>query len=331
MTLEQAIDELHITDNKVLDSKLTKYPDDIYDELIDYFLQNNIEIIYDSKEDEKFYSTDIVKQHLIDIGYTPLLPKETLTQLFMKFTNEGDLAARAKIIESNMRLVVSIAKRYNRNEYAFLDVIQDGYLGLIKAVDKFDYNLGYSLSTYATHWIKQSISAAIGNKSKTIRIPLNRDQKLKELRRIISDLSNIFGREPTIKEISDRLNISEESIYELFKDYQLQEIASLNQPINDEESSSLGEVIIDENGMDPESEIDGDSLKDSIKDILKTLTPRERRIVELRFGLADGTEYTLEEVGKEFNVTRERIRQIEAKALRKLRRPSNSRKLKDFV
>ncbi len=271
---------------------------------------------------------DHVKMYLKEIGKVDLLSAEEETEL-AKRMSEGDEAAKKKLAEANLRLVVSIAKRYVGRGMLFLDLIQEGNLGLIRAVDKFDYTKGYKFSTYATWWIRQAITRAIADQARTIRIPVHMVETINRLVRVSRQLVQELGREPTPEELAKGLNMSVEKVREISKISQ--EPVSLETPIGEEEDSHLGDFIPDEDAPAPSEAASYVLLKEQLIDVLQTLTDREAKVLKLRFGLIDGRQRTLEEVGKEFNVTRERIRQIEAKALRKLRHPSRSKKLKDFL
>ena len=271
---------------------------------------------------------DHVKMYLKEIGKVDLLSPEDETE-FARKMSEGDTEAKKRLAEANLRLVVSIAKRYVGRGMMFLDLIQEGNLGLIKAVDKFDYTKGYKFSTYATWWIRQAITRAIADQARTIRIPVHMVETINKLVRVSRQLVQELGREPTPEELAKELNMSVEKVREISKISQ--EPVSLETPIGEEEDSHLGDFIPDDDAPAPSEAASFVLLKEQLVDVLKTLTPREAKVLKLRFGLDDGRQRTLEEVGKEFDVTRERIRQIEAKALRKLRHPSRSKKLKDFL
>ena len=271
---------------------------------------------------------DPVRMYLKEIGKVPLLSAEEEIDLAKKM-EQGDEEAKKKLAEANLRLVVSIAKRYVGRGMLFLDLIQEGNLGLIKAVEKFDYRKGYKFSTYATWWIRQAITRAIADQARTIRIPVHMVETINKLVRVSRQLLQELGREPTPEEIAKEMNMPEERVREILKISQ--EPVSLETPIGEEEDSHLGDFIQDEQVPVPAEAAAFTLLQDQLKEVLDTLTEREQRVLCLRFGLDDGRARTLEEVGKVFNVTRERIRQIEAKALRKLRHPSRSRKLKDYL
>lgn len=271
---------------------------------------------------------DPVRMYLKEIGKVPLLSAEEEISL-AKRIEQGDEVAKQKLAEANLRLVVSIAKRYVGRGMLFLDLIQEGNLGLIKAVEKFDYSKGYKFSTYATWWIRQAITRAIADQARTIRIPVHMVETINKLVRVSRQLLQEIGREPTPKEIGDRMGITEEKVREIIKISQ--EPVSLETPIGEEEDSHLGDFIQDDNIPVPAEAAAFVLLREQLVEVLATLTEREQKVLRLRFGLDDGRARTLEEVGKEFDVTRERIRQIEAKALRKLRHPSRSRKLKDYL
>ena len=271
---------------------------------------------------------DPVRMYLKEIGKVPLLSAEEEIEI-AKRMEEGDEEAKKKLTESNLRLVVSIAKRYVGRGMLFLDLIQEGNLGLIKAVDKFDYRKGYKFSTYATWWIRQAITRAIADQARTIRIPVHMVETINKLIRVSRQLLQEYGREPTPEEIAKVMNISESKVREIIKI--AQEPVSLETPIGEEEDSHLGDFIPDDDAPAPAEAASFTLMKEQLLDVLDTLTPREEKVLRLRFGLDDGHQRTLEEVGKEFKVTRERIRQIEAKALRKLRHPSRSKKLRDYL
>lgn len=272
-------------------------------------------------------SDDPVKQYLKEIGGYPLLSITEEIEL-AKRIEEGDAQAKQMLAESNLRLVVSIAKRYVGRGLSFLDLIQEGNLGLIKAVDKFDYNKGYKFSTYATWWIRQAITRSIADQSRTIRIPVHMSEVINKTYRVSRSLLQELGREPTEQELSEAMNLPIEKVREILK--VSADPISLDTPIGEEDDSHLGDFIRDDTIMGPEDAASYAVLQDQISRLLDTLTAREQRVLILRFGLKDGRSRTLEEVGREFNVTRERIRQIEAKALRKLRHPSRARMLKGY-
>ena len=271
---------------------------------------------------------DPVRMYLKEIGKVPLLSAEEEIDLAQRM-EEGDEDAKKRLAEANLRLVVSIAKRYVGRGMLFLDLIQEGNLGLIKAVEKFDYRKGYKFSTYATWWIRQAITRAIADQARTIRIPVHMVETINKLIRVSRQLLQELGREPTPEEIAEEMNMGVERVREILKISQ--EPVSLETPIGEEEDSHLGDFIQDDNVPVPADAAAFTLLKEQLVEVLGTLTEREQKVLRLRFGLDDGRARTLEEVGKEFNVTRERIRQIEAKALRKLRHPSRSRKLKDYL
>ena len=271
---------------------------------------------------------DPVRMYLKEIGKVPLLTAEEEIEL-AKRMEAGDEEAKRKLCESNLRLVVSIAKRYVGRGMLFLDLIQEGNLGLIKAVDKFNWRKGFKFSTYATWWIRQAITRSIADQARTIRIPVHMVETINKLMRIQRQLLQEYGREPTPAEIAAEMDISEEKVREILKI--AQEPVSLETPIGEEEDSHLGDFIPDEEVPAPPNATAYSMLKEQLVEVLGTLTEREQKVLKLRFGLEDGRARTLEEVGKQFDVTRERIRQIEAKALRKLRHPSRSKKLKDYL
>lgn len=290
--------------------------DDIEPEKIDLSVPENVSV------------EDPLRMYLKEIGKVPLLTAEEEVELAKKM-EKGDERAKQKLAEANLRLVVSIAKKYVGRGMLFLDLIQEGNLGLIKAVEKFDYRKGYKFSTYATWWIRQAITRAIADQARTIRIPVHMVETINKFIRVSRQLLQELGREPTPDEIAERMELPVERVREIIKISQ--EPVSLETPIGEEEDSHLGDFIQDENVPVPADAATFTLLKEQLNDVLDTLTERERKVLILRFGLEDGRSRTLEEVGKEFNVTRERIRQIEAKALRKLRHPSRSKKLKDYL
>ena len=277
---------------------------------------------------DSFSVDDPVRMYLKEIGKVPLLSADEEIEL-AKLMAEGDEAAKKKMAEANLRLVVSIAKRYVGRGMYFLDLIQEGNLGLIKAVEKFDYTKGYKFSTYATWWIRQAITRAIADQARTIRIPVHMVETINKVMRISRQLLQELGHDPSPEDIAKEMNIPVEKVRDILKI--AQEPISLETPIGEEEDSHLGDFIPDEDASEPAEAASYTLLKEQLSEVLSTLTPREEKVLRLRFGLEDGRTRTLEEVGKEFNVTRERIRQIEAKALRKLRHPSRSKRLKDFL
>lgn len=295
-----------------------------------------IQIFDEAERDKELYEQalsdigldDPVKMYLKDIGRVPLLSADDEIELARRM-QEGDEEAKKKLSEANLRLVVSIAKRYVGRGMLFLDLIQEGNLGLMKAVEKFDYQKGFKFSTYATWWIRQAITRAIADQARTIRIPVHMVETINKLTRVSRILLQKYGREPTPAEIAKEMNISEERVREIQKI--AQDPVSLETPIGEEEDSHLGDFIEDETTTTPSDSVSTTMLKETLLSVLNSLTPREEKVLRLRYGVDDGRPRTLEEVGREFNVTRERIRQIEAKALRKLRHPSRSKHLKDFL
>ena len=277
---------------------------------------------------DSFSVDDPVRMYLKEIGKISLLTAEEEIELAKRMA-EGDEDAKRRMAEANLRLVVSIAKRYVGRGMQFLDLIQEGNLGLIKAVEKFDYTKGYKFSTYATWWIRQAITRAIADQARTIRIPVHMVETINKVMRISRQLLQELGHDPTPEEIAEEMNMPVEKVRDILKI--AQEPVSLETPIGEEEDSHLGDFIPDEDASEPAEAASFTLLKEQLAEVLSTLTPREEKVLRLRFGIEDGRTRTLEEVGKEFNVTRERIRQIEAKALRKLRHPSRSKKLKDFL
>ena len=275
------------------------------------------------------YSTDDpVRMYLKEIGKVSLLTQEEEIELAVRMS-QGDEEAKRRMAEANLRLVVSIAKRYVGRGMLFLDLIQEGNLGLIKAVEKFDYTKGYKFSTYATWWIRQAITRAIADQARTIRIPVHMVETINKVIRVSRQLLQELGHDPSAEEIAAEMNMPVDKVRDILKI--AQEPVSLETPIGEEEDSHLGDFIPDEDASEPSEAASFSLLKEQLMEVLDTLTPREKKVLELRFGIVDGRTRTLEEVGKEFNVTRERIRQIEAKALRKLRHPSRSKKLRDFL
>ena len=271
---------------------------------------------------------DPVRMYLKEIGRISLLSTEEELELSVKIAN-GDEMAKNVLAESNLRLVVSIAKRYVGRGLLFLDLIQEGNIGLMKAVEKFDYGKGYKFSTYATWWIRQAITRALADQARTIRVPVHMVETINKMARVQRQMTLELNREPSEEELAEKMGITVEKVREVMKISQ--DPVSLDTPIGEEDDSHLGDFIKDERSMSPEEYATNEILKEEIKNVLMTLQEREQEVLELRFGLVDGTSHTLEEVGKKFNVTRERIRQIEAKALRKLRHPSRAKKLKDFL
>lgn len=315
--LYEALEEFNID---VLDDEVEKVVPKVEDEAetveLEISMPENINI------------DDPVRMYLKEIGKVPLLSAAEEVEL-AKLMGAGDQEAKQKLAEANLRLVVSIAKRYVGRGMLFLDLIQEGNLGLIKAVEKFDYQKGYKFSTYATWWIRQAITRAIADQARTIRIPVHMVETINKLIRVSRQLLQQYGRDPLPEELAKEMDISEEKVREILKI--AQEPVSLETPIGEEEDSHLGDFIPDDDAPAPAEAAAFTLLKEQLMDVLDTLTPREEKVLKLRFGLEDGRARTLEEVGKEFQVTRERIRQIEAKALRKLRHPSRSKKLRDFL
>lgn len=310
---------------EILESNGIEVVEDLDQELEE--IQSNEEEI-DLTVPEGIGLDDPVRMYLKEIGKVPLLSAQEEIKLAQRMNN-GDEAAKKRLAEANLRLVVSIAKRYVGRGMLFLDLIQEGNLGLIKAVEKFDYTKGYKFSTYATWWIRQAITRSIADQARTIRIPVHMVETINKLIRVSRQLLQENGREPRVDEIAEAMNMNEERVREIMKI--AQEPVSLETPIGEEEDSILGDFIPDNDAPAPADMAAFMLLKEQLVEVLDTLTPREAKVLKLRFGLEDGRARTLEEVGGEFQVTRERIRQIEAKALRKLRHPSRSRKLKDFL
>lgn len=362
--LQELLDIAHSKKNVIEDTELIKHFNDLKEVALDldtmqkifnFLEKNGVDILQITDDDEEeptldedviaegedvekidFTDTgdissttqDPVKMYLKDIGKVPLLSAEEEIEL-AKRMEAGDEMAKKKLAESNLRLVVSIAKRYVGRGMLFLDLIQEGNLGLLKAVEKFDYRKGYKFSTYATWWIRQAITRAIADQARTIRIPVHMVETINKVTRVSRDLLQKLGREPLPEEVGEVMGLPKERVQEIMKI--AQEPVSLETPIGEEEDSHLGDFIQDDNVPVPADAAAFTLLKEQLEEVLGTLTEREQKVLTLRFGLEDGRARTLEEVGREFNVTRERIRQIEAKALRKLRHPSRSRKLKDYL
>ncbi|WP_077534801.1 RNA polymerase sigma factor RpoD [Massiliimalia massiliensis] len=299
------------------------------DEDLDFTKDENLNLELESTlASEGVNIDDPVKVYLKEIGRVPLLSAEEEIELATRM-NQGDAAARKRLSEANLRLVVSIAKRYVGRGMQFLDLIQEGNLGLIKAVEKFDYTKGFKFSTYATWWIRQAITRAIADQARTIRIPVHMVETINKVKKVSSQLLHKNGHDPSAEEIAEVLDMPVDKVREIMR--AAQEPVSLETPIGEEEDSHLGDFIPDDDAPAPADAASHTLLKEQLGEVLGTLTEREEKVLRLRFGLEDGRSRTLEEVGKEFDVTRERIRQIEAKALRKLRHPSRSKKLKDFI
>ena len=362
--LQELLDIAHSKKNVIEDTELIKHFNDLKEVALDldtmqkifnFLEKNGVDILQITDDDEEeptldedviaegedvekidFTDTgdissttqDPVKMYLKDIGKVPLLSAEEEIEL-AKRMEAGDEMAKKKLAESNLRLVVSIAKRYVGRGMLFLDLIQEGNLGLLKAVEKFDYRKGYKFSTYATWWIRQAITRAIADQARTIRIPVHMVETINKVTRVSRDLLQKLGREPLPEEVGEVMGLPKERVQEIMKI--AQEPVSLETPLGEEEDSHLGDFIQDESIPTPVEATNQTLLHEQLDEVVSTLTEREQRVIKLRFGWDDGRPRTLEEVGKEFNVTRERIRQIEAKALRKLRHPNRSRKLKDFL
>ena len=362
--LDNLVDMAKKNDNTLIDTEIVNYfvgkPDielntDMMTKIFDYLDEHHVAVLSETEEDDEILDDmiledaedadidiekidlsvpdgvsieDPVRMYLKEIGKVPLLTAEEEIEL-AKRMEAGDEKAKQKLAEANLRLVVSIAKRYVGRGMLFLDLIQEGNLGLIKAVEKFDYEKGYKFSTYATWWIRQAITRAIADQARTIRIPVHMVETINKLIRESRQLLQELGREPLPEEIAERMGISVGRVREILKISQ--EPVSLETPIGEEEDSHLGDFIQDQNVPVPAEAAASNLLRDQLNEVLDTLTEREQKVLRLRFGMDDGRARTLEEVGKEFQVTRERIRQIEAKALRRLRHPSKSRKLKDYL
>ncbi len=320
--IDKLYEDLESMNVEIVDDYTT---DDDLDSALDFTAEDDLDIALST---DGIAIDDPVKIYLKEIGRVPLLTAEEEIELATRMA-QGDPYARKRLSEANLRLVVSIAKKYVGRGMQFLDLIQEGNLGLIKAVEKFDYTKGYKFSTYATWWIRQAITRAIADQARTIRIPVHMVETITKVKKVSSQLLHKNGHEPTADEIAKEINLPVERVREIIRISQ--DPVSLETPIGEEEDSHLGDFIPDEEAPAPAEAASLTLLKEQLSDVLATLTDREEKVLRLRFGLTDGRQRTLEEVGKEFNVTRERIRQIEAKALRKLRHPSRSKKLKDFL
>ncbi|MBR3077300.1 MAG: RNA polymerase sigma factor RpoD [Oscillospiraceae bacterium] len=325
--LEKAGIEIDVSDvAEILDAAEDLLPSDSELLSIDNQIQEDLNKLEETAEDSA--TTDPVRMYLKEIGKIPLLSAEEEIEL-AKRISQGDEDAKKRMIEANLRLVVSVAKHYLGRGMQLLDLIQEGNMGLLKAVEKFDYTKGYKFSTYATWWIRQSITRAVADQARTIRIPVHMVETINRVSRTSRSLVQELGREPTLNEISDALGIPEEKIAEVMKI--AQDPVSLETPVGEEDDSHLGDFIPDSDVAEPAESASYNMLRQQLSEVMQTLSPRECKVLRLRFGLEDGRAHTLEEVGKEFDVTRERVRQIEAKALRKLRHPSRSKLLKDFL
>ena len=325
------IDVVPVMDDSILSDESALLLDDDLDDVDETFLKNSEEeeIDFDAIDLLDGIGTeDPVRMYLKEIGTVPLLSAEEEEEL-AKRKAEGDEHAKERLIEANLRLVVSIAKRYTGRGMSFLDLVQEGNLGLIKGVEKFDYTKGFKLSTYATWWIRQSVTRALADQARTIRIPVHMVETINKMSKMQRKLTLELGYEPSVAELAAALDVSEEKVMEIMQI--AREPASLETPIGEEDDSSLGDFVADSNVVTPEGNVESVMLREHIDALLGDLKERERQVIVLRFGLEDGHPRTLEEVGKEFNVTRERIRQIEAKALRKLRNPVRSKRIRDFL
>ncbi len=326
---EKNIDVIPVIDDAVLaaDDNLLLDDDDV--DMDDSFMKDAEDIELDAVDLlEGIGTEDPVRMYLKEIGTVPLLTTEEELTL-AKRKAEGDEYAKERLIEANLRLVVSIAKRYTGRGMSFLDLVQEGNLGLIKGVEKFDYTKGYKLSTYATWWIRQSVTRALADQARTIRVPVHMVETINKMSKMQRKLTLELGYEPSVTELADALEMSEDKVMEIMQI--AREPASLETPIGEEDDSNLGDFVADNNVVTPEGNVESVMLREHIDALLGDLKERERQVIVLRFGLEDGHPRTLEEVGKEFNVTRERIRQIEAKALRKLRNPVRSKRIRDFL
>ena len=342
--VEKGKEKGNLSNQEILDAltEINFSPEQL-EKFYDKLEENGIEIVEDNVGDESLeelssaaegqpydgsYIDDPVKMYLREIGKIEMLTPEEEQDIARRIS-EGDVAAKKRLSEANLRLVVSIAKRYIGRGMPLLDLIQEGNLGLIKAVDKFDPSKGFKFSTYATWWIRQSVSRAIADQARVIRIPVHMVENINRVKKAQSHLLNENGKDPTTAEIAEYADLPEEKVVEIMR--VSQDLVSLEAPVGEEEDSHIGDFIKDETQEDPEDAASLSMLKEQLNNALYTLTPREMAVLKLRYGLVDGRNHTLEEVGAECNVTRERIRQIEAKALRKLRHPSRSKKLRDFL
>ena len=325
---EKNIDIVPVIDDAALaDDSLLLDDDDV--DMDDSFMKDSDDIELDAVDLlEGIGTEDPVRMYLKEIGTVPLLTTEEELTL-AKRKAEGDEYAKERLIEANLRLVVSIAKRYTGRGMSFLDLVQEGNLGLIKGVEKFDYTKGYKLSTYATWWIRQSVTRALADQARTIRVPVHMVETINKMSKMQRKLTLELGYEPSVAELADALEMSEDKVMEIMQI--AREPASLETPIGEEDDSNLGDFVADSNAVTPEGNVENVMLREHIDALLGDLKDRERQVIVMRFGLEDGHPRTLEEVGKSFNVTRERIRQIEAKALRKLRNPVRSKRIRDFL
>ncbi len=325
---ERRVDVIPLIDDSLMaDDSLLRDDDDFVGD--DSFLKEAEDIDLDAVDLlEGIGTEDPVRMYLKEIGTVPLLSADEELVL-AKRKAEGDERAKDRLIEANLRLVVSIAKRYTGRGMSFLDLVQEGNLGLIKGVEKFDYTKGYKLSTYATWWIRQSVTRALADQARTIRVPVHMVETINKMSKMQRKLTLELGYEPSVAELADALEMSEDKVMEIMQI--AREPASLETPIGEEDDSNLGDFVADSNVVTPEGNVESVMLREHIDALLGDLKERERQVIVLRFGLEDGHPRTLEEVGKEFNVTRERIRQIEAKALRKLRNPVRSKRIRDFL
>lgn len=325
LTIEEVSDKFSTLESEEVDELLERIKAEGIKLVEATVASNNLEL---EKLMNQASVNDPVKMYLKDIGKVALLTADEEMELAKRMA-EGDEEAKRRLSEANLRLVVSIAKRYVGRGLLFLDLIQEGNFGLMKAVEKFDYKKGFKFSTYSTWWIKQSITRAIADQARTIRIPVHMVETINKLTRVTRQLTQKLGRDPSVEEIAAEMNITEDKVREIMKISQ--DTVSLDTPVGEEEDSNLGTFIQDENAVSPQESATQVMLKEQLLEVLSSLTPREQKVIMLRYGIEDGHSRTLEDVGKEFNVTRERIRQIEAKALKKLRQPSRSKRLKDFL